>query len=126
MPQIFHDTGRVLPLRPAPNAPTAATARLPPPRPKITRRWRVTSALLWLVRLLFVTPIGRRAREERLGMLSDRALRDIGLTRSDIGASTSGMVPVDAAVGAYPSAGPLVVSDRRGRPLTLVRLNRAA
>jgi len=126
MPQNVHETAQVLPVRFAPGPPRGSSASLPLHRPATARRWRVTDALMWLLRLLFVTPIGRRAREERLGALSDRALRDIGLMRSDIGASTSGMVRLDAAVGAYPSAGPLVVSDRRGHPLTLVRLNRAA
>jgi uncharacterized protein YjiS (DUF1127 family) len=124
MPQNVHETGQVLPVRFAPGPPSGSP--LPLRRPEMARRSRVTSALLWLIRTLFVTPIGRRAREERLGMLSDRALRDIGLMRSDIGASVSGMMRLDAAVAAYPSAGPLVVSDRRGHPLTLVRLNRAA
>jgi uncharacterized protein YjiS (DUF1127 family) len=126
MSQHVHDTGRVLSVRFAPNPPSEQPTPMPLRRPVTARRWRVMSALLWLFRLLFVTPIGRRAREERLGALSDRALRDIGLMRSDIGASASGMVPLDAALGGYPSAGPLVVSDRRGQPLTLVRLNRAA
>jgi hypothetical protein len=123
MPQNSHHTGQVVQIRPAPRPAARSDAPLPR-RPGTTRR--VMSALLWLLRLLFVTPIGRRAREERLSMLSERALRDIGLTRSHIDASTSGMVPLDAAVRAYPSAGPLMVSDRRGRPLTVVRLNRAA
>lgn len=121
-----NDTGRVLSICFAPNPPCGLRMPLPLRRPATARRWRVTSALLWLFRLLFVTPIGRRAREERLAMMSDRDLRDIGLRRSDIGGSVSGMVRLDAAVGSYPSAGPLVVSDRRGDPLTLVRLNRAA
>jgi hypothetical protein len=124
MPRNSYDTGQVLPIRPAPRRPDRSGAPLP--RRPAPKRWRVTSALLWLFRLLFVTPIGRRAREESLAMLSERALCDIGLTRSDIGASTSGMVALDTAVRAYPSAGLLVVSDRHGRPLTMVRLNRAA
>lgn len=117
--------GQVLPIRPNPNPPTRATQA--PLLPRTTpRRWRVISALMWLFRLLFVTPIGPRARAEHLGALSDRALRDIGLMRRDIDAAASGMVPLDVAVRAYPRAGPLVVSDRCGRPLTLIRLNRAA
>jgi hypothetical protein len=123
MPQNAH-AGQVLTVRFAPYPPAGASAQ--PRRPEPARRWPVTAALLWLFRLLFVTPIGRRAREERLATLSDRALRDIGLTRSDIGASATGMVPLIAAASGYPSAGPLMVSDRHGEPLTLIRLNRAA
>jgi hypothetical protein len=126
MSQNAQDTGQVLPIDFTPNPAAGSRAPLPLRRPDSARRWSVTAALMWLIRLLFVTPIGRRAREESLGVLSDRTLRDIGLTRSDIGAFASGMVRLDAALGGYPSAGPLVVSDRRGRPLTLVRLNRAA
>lgn len=118
--------GQVLPIDFTPNPAAGSRAPLPLRRPGTARRWRVMSALMGLFRLLFVTPIGRRAREEHLGALSDRALRDIGLMRADIGAFASGMVRLDAAVGGYPSAGPLVVSDRRGHPPTLVRLNRAA
>ena len=83
-------------------------------------------ALLWLYRLLFVQPVGRRAREERLGALPDRILRDIGLKRVDVRAAAWGAVRLRDLLRDYPSAGPLYVCGRPDFPLTLVRLSEAA
>jgi hypothetical protein len=100
-----------LPLRPLPWAPR-------PPRP--------IAALLCLFRLLFVRPVGRRAREERLAALPERSLRDIGLRRPDVQAAAWGLVPLAAVVRAYPSAGPLCICGRPGFRPTVVRLGKAA
>jgi hypothetical protein len=102
---------RSLPLRPLPRAPR-------PPRP--------IAALLCLFRLLFVRPVGRRAREERLAALPERCLRDIGLRRPDVQAAAWGRVPLAAIVRAYPSAGPLCICGRPGFRPTVVRLGKAA
>ena len=96
------------------------------PLPKITRRPRVSEALVWLYRLLFVEPIGRRAREDRLGALSDRMLGDIGVRRADVHAASWGRVPVRALMPRYPLDRPLVVCGRPDYPLTLVRMSEAA
>jgi uncharacterized protein YjiS (DUF1127 family) len=93
----------------------------PPARPP-----RLMAVLLWLYRLLLVRPVGRRAREERLGALSDRILRDIGLKRADLQAAAWGRVRLRDLLRDYPSAGPLYVCGRPGFRLTLVRLGVAA
>jgi uncharacterized protein YjiS (DUF1127 family) len=95
---------------------------LPQPAP----RPRLVALLLWLYRLLFVRSVGRRAREERLGTLPDRTLRDIGLKRAHVQAAASGLVRLCDVVGNYPSAGPLYPCGRPGFRLTLVRLREAA
>lgn len=95
------------------------------PLPRSGRRSRVIAALLWLYRLLFVQPVGRRAREERLCALSDRTLRDIGLGRADVQAAMFGVVRL-SEVMRYPSAGPLYVCGRPGFRPMLVPLNEAA
>jgi hypothetical protein len=82
--------------------------------------------MLWLYRLLFVQPVSRRSREERLGALPDRTLRDIGLKRADVRAATWGPVRLCDVLRKYPSAGPLYVCSRPDFPLTLVRLSEAA
>jgi hypothetical protein len=87
---------------------------------------RVIGALWWLVRMLFVQPIGRRAREDRLGALGDRTLQDIGLKRADVHAAAWGIVALGEAVPDYPGAGPLVACGPQGYPLALVRLSEAA
>jgi hypothetical protein len=94
---------------------------LPPARPP-----RLMAVLLWLYGLLLVRPVGRRAREERLGALSDRILRDIGLKRADLHAAAWGRVPLGDVLRDYPSGGPLYVCGRSGFRLTLVRLGEAA
>jgi uncharacterized protein YjiS (DUF1127 family) len=86
----------------------------------------LVAALLWLYRLLFVQPVGRKAREERLGALSDRLLRDIGLKRVDVQAAAWGMVRLRDLLRDYPSASPLYVCGRPGFRPTLVRLSEAA
>lgn len=86
---------------------------------------RLVGALRRLFRLVFVQPVGRRAREERLGALPDRILRDIGLKRADVQAAAWGMVRL-SEVMRYPRAGPLYVCGRPGFRPTLVRLSVAA
>ena len=105
-------------------AAPAPLVRRPLPQP--ARPPRLVGALLWLYRLLFVQPVGRRAREERLGALSDRILRDIGLKRVDVRAAAWGAVRLRDLLRDYPSAGPLYVCGRPDFPLTLVRLSEAA
>lgn len=89
------------------------------------RRLRVVAALLWVYRLLFVQPVGRRAREERLRALPGRTLRDIGLRRADVQAAAFGMLRLSEIVR-YPRAGPLCVCGRPGFRPVLVRLSEAA
>jgi uncharacterized protein YjiS (DUF1127 family) len=96
------------------------------PLPRRARPPRLIRALLWLFRLLFVQPVGRRARAERLRALPDRTLRDIGLRRADIQAVATGLVRLCDLVRAYPSAGPLYVCGRPGFRPTVVRLDEAA
>jgi uncharacterized protein YjiS (DUF1127 family) len=96
------------------------------PLPRRARSPRLMRALLWLFRLLFVQPVGGRARAERLHALPDRTLRDIGLRRADIQAVASGLVRLCDLVRAYPSAGPLYVCGRPGFRPTVVRLSEAA
>ena len=93
----------------------------PPARPS-----RLIRALLWLNCQLLVRPVGRRAREERLGALPDRTLRDIGLRRADVQAAICGLVRLGDMMQGYPSAGPLCVCGRPGFRPTLVRLREAA
>jgi uncharacterized protein YjiS (DUF1127 family) len=112
------------PIRPGALASPAPLQRCSLPQP--ARQRRVIRALLWLFRLLFVQPVGRRAREERLGGLPDRTLRDIGLRRADMRAAAWGLVRLGELVRTYPSAGPLCVCGRPGYPLALVRLGKAA
>jgi hypothetical protein len=110
-------------IRLAPVATPAPMARRPMPE---TARPRVIRALLWLLRRLFVEPVGRKAREERLLTLGPRYLRDIGLERIDMHASAWGGVPMDHVTPEYPSPGPLFICGRPGFPLTVVRLGKAA
>ncbi|MGH6913660.1 MAG: hypothetical protein ACREH3_08120 [Geminicoccales bacterium] len=93
---------------------------------RTARRPRPVEALVWLFRLLFVLPIGRQAREDRLGTLSDRVLRDIGILRADAHAAAWGMVPLQEVLPRYPADGRLVACARRGAALALVRLSEAA
>ena len=109
-----------------PDATAAPTPLMRRPLPEPGRPPRLVGALLWLYRLLCVQPVGRRAREERLGALSDRLLRDIGLKRVDVQAAAWGMVRLRDLLRDYPSAGPLYVCGRPDFPLTLVRLSKAA
>jgi hypothetical protein len=129
MHQIAERLGRACPVR-LPVEPRHPVLRQPQapvtPRPEIIRRPRVLTALIWLYRLLFVEPIGRRAREDRLGALSDRTLAEIGVRRADVHAAIWGRVPVRAVVPSYPIDRPLVVCGRPGYPLTLVRMSEAA
>jgi uncharacterized protein YjiS (DUF1127 family) len=101
----------------------APLVRRPPPQ---SRPPRLMAVLLWLYRLLLVRPVGRRARAERLGALSDRTLRDIGLKRADLQAAAWGRVRLRDVLLHYPSAGPLYVCGRPDFPLTLVPLGEAA
>ena len=96
------------------------------PLPRPARPSRLMRALRWLFRLLFVQPVGRRARAERLRALPDRTLRDIGLRRADVQAAASDLVWLCDLVPAYPSAGPLYVCGRPDFRPTLVRLREAA
>jgi uncharacterized protein YjiS (DUF1127 family) len=112
-----------LPSPPDAMAARTALVRCPLPQPTSPRALR---AMLWLYRLLFVQPVGRRSREERLGALPDRTLRDIGLKRADVRAATWGPVRLCDVLRKYPSAGPLYVCGRPDFPLTLVRLSEAA
>jgi Domain of unknown function (DUF1127) len=96
------------------------------PLPEIGRRPRVLAPLIWLYRFLFVEPVGRKAREERLQTLSDRMLRDVGIRRSDIHAAIWSRVPLRALVPSYPINRPLVVCGQPGYPLTVVRMSEAA
>jgi uncharacterized protein YjiS (DUF1127 family) len=114
---------------PLPARPGAMASPVPlahRPLPQAARPPRLIAALLWLYRLLLVQPVGRRAREDRLGALPDRTLRDIGLERADVRAAAWGLVRLRDLVRAYPSAGPLYVCGRVGFRLTLVRLREAA
>jgi uncharacterized protein YjiS (DUF1127 family) len=124
MRQMTQDARQPLAIRPGALASPARLERRSLPQP--ARRPRLIRALLWLFRLLFVRPVGRRAREERLGGLPDRTLRDIGLRRADMRAAAWGLVRLGELVRAYPSAGPLCVCGRPGYPLALVRLSKAA
>jgi hypothetical protein len=96
------------------------------PSPRRARRPRLIAGLLWLLRLLFVVPVGRRAREERLGALPERTLRDIGLQRAEVQAAAWGLVPLAAVMQPYPSPGPLCVCGRPGFRPVVVRLSQAA
>ena len=96
------------------------------PLPQPARRPRLIAALLWLFRLLFVEPVGRKAREERLAALPERTLRDIGLQRADVQAAAWEPVPLAAVMPPYPSPGPLCVCGRPGFRPIVVRLSRAA
>ena len=112
------------PVRSGGIASPAPLVRRPLPQP--ARPSRLVGALLWLCRLLLVQPIGRRAREDRVGALPGRILRDIGLKRADVQAAAWGLVRLRDVVRDYPSAGPLYVCGRPGFRLTLVRLREAA
>ena len=115
-------------MQPRPACAGAPATRPPLPHrplPRPARPSRLLAALLWPIRLLFVQPVGRRARAERLGALPDRALRDIGLKRADVRAAALGMVRLPDLLR-YPSAGPLCVCGRPDFRLTLVRLSEAA
>ena len=112
------------PVRSAGIASPAPLVRRPLPQP--ARPSRLVGALLWLCRLLLVQPVGRRAREDRVGALPGRILRDIGLKRADVRAATWGPVRLCDVLRKYPSAGPLYVCGRPDFPLTLVRLSEAA
>jgi hypothetical protein len=84
------------------------------------------AALKWLFRLLFVQPVGRRARLEGLGSLSDHALRDIGLMRVDTTGYASGLVPLQGYPADHANVQPLAPRARPGNALTVVRLHEAA
>ena len=103
--------------QPLPVGTAALAARTPLP---------MAAALLWVYRLLFVRPVGRRAREERLARLPERVLRDIGLERADLMAANAGVVRLADALPAYPGAGPLCICGRPEYRPTLVRLDAAA
>jgi hypothetical protein len=96
------------------------------PLPHAARRSRVIGGVRWLFRLLFVQPVGRRAREERLGALPDRILRDIGVRRAELHAAACGVVRLCDLVRNYPSAGPLYICGRPGHRPTIVQLSKAA
>jgi uncharacterized protein YjiS (DUF1127 family) len=96
------------------------------PLPQTARPSRLIAALRCLLHLLFVRPVGRRARAERLTALPERSLRDIGLRRADVQAAACGLVPLAAVMRAYPSAGPLCICGRPGFRPTVVRLGKAA
>jgi hypothetical protein len=105
----------------------ASPAPLPyHPLPRVPRRSRVVRALLWLYRKLLIEPVGHRAREERLGALPERILRDIGLRRAAVHAAAWGLLRITDLLQPYPSAGPLCVCGRPGFRPTLVRLSEAA
>jgi uncharacterized protein YjiS (DUF1127 family) len=95
------------------------------PLPQTARSSRPMAALLRLLRLLFVEPVGRKAREERLGALPERTLRDIGLQRADVQAAALGLVPLAAVMQPYPSPR-LCVCGRPGFRPVVVRLSQAA
>ena len=123
MRQMATMARHTLPSPPDAMAARTALVRCPLPQPTSPRALR---AMLWLYRLLFVQPVGRRSREERLGALPDRTLRDIGLKRADVRAATWGPVRLCDVLRKYPSAGPLYLCGRPDFPLTLVRLSEAA
>jgi uncharacterized protein YjiS (DUF1127 family) len=124
MQQIARHATQPLPVEPGTPALPVPLQHRPLPRP--ARRPRLIRALLRLFHLLFVQPVGRRARAERLGTLPDRTLRDIGLRRTDVQAAAYGVVRLCDLVRAYPSAGPLCVCGRPGFRPALVRLDKAA
>jgi hypothetical protein len=129
MQQIAERLARACPVRlpVEPRHPVLRQRHAPVvPRPEITRQPRLIEAIVWLYRLLFVVPVGRRAREDRLGALSDRTLRDIGIRRADVHAAIWGRVAVRALMPHYPIDRPLVICGRPGYPLTLVRMSEAA
>jgi uncharacterized protein YjiS (DUF1127 family) len=110
MQQIAQHATQPLPVEPrAPALPAPLQRR---PLPRLAQPPRLVRALLWQFRLLFVQPVGRRARAERLSALPDRTLRDIGLRRADVQAAASDLVRLCDLVPAYPSAGPLYVCGR--------------
>jgi uncharacterized protein YjiS (DUF1127 family) len=121
MQQIARHATQPLPVKPGAPVPLQH-----PPLPRPARRPRVIRALLRLFRLLFVQPVGSRARAERLGALPDRTLRDIGLRRPDVQAAAYGVVRLCDLVRAYPSAGLLYVCGRPGFRPSPVRLDKAA
>ncbi len=88
-------------------------------------RRRALGALRWLLRLLFVAPVGRRARAERFAALSERTLRDIGLRRTDVQAAALGLAPLATVLQRYPSPH-LCVCGRPGFRPVVVRLSKAA
>jgi hypothetical protein len=105
MQQIARHATQPLPAEPcAPALPVPLQHR---PLPRRARSPRLIRALLWLFRLAFVQPVGRRARAERRRV-------------------ASGLVRLCDLVRAYPSAGPLYVCGRPGFRPTVVRLNEAA
>jgi hypothetical protein len=124
MQQMVQYARQPLPVRPGAIASPPTLLRCPPPPP--ARPSRLLGPLLWLYRLLFVRPVGRRAREDRLRALPDRILRDIGLNRPGVQAAAWGMVRLGDLVHKYPCAGPLYVCGRAGFRPTLVRLREAA
>ena len=124
MRQMASCARQPLPVRRGGLAAPAPRARRPLPQP--ARPSRLVGALLWLYRLLFVQPVGRRAREERLRALPDRTLRDLGLKRADVQAAAWGLVRLRDVVLDYPSTGPLYLCGKPGFRLTLVRLREAA
>lgn len=103
------------------------TNPLPPGgRPSTHRRPRPVAALLWLGRLLFVRPIGRRARADRLGGLGDGTLRDLGILRADVQAAALGLVPLHEVLPRYPGDGRVACCAARRHPPRQVRIGEAA
>jgi uncharacterized protein YjiS (DUF1127 family) len=124
MREMAPSASHPLPVRSGAMGSPAPLLRRPLPHP--ARPSRLAATLLWLYRLLLVRPVGSRAREERLGALPERTLRDIGLKRADVQAAAWGLVRVRDVMRDYPSAGPLYVCGRPGFRPILVRLREAA
>jgi hypothetical protein len=116
--QSMAQQARQLPVRQGAPMPRRAL-RQPARRPRLIR------ALLRLFRLLFVEPVGRKAREERLAV-PERTLRDIGLRRADVQAAAWGLVPLAAVLQPYPGSGPLCICGRPDFRPVVVRLSQAA
>lgn len=125
MAQIANDTRQVLPIRPTSKIPTEVTAPMLG-QPQIARPWRVIVVLKWLFQMLLVRPVGRRARLEGIGKLSDRALRDIGLMRCDTAGTVPGLAPLQEHPGDHASIRTLAACEEPRHSLTVVRLNQAA
>jgi uncharacterized protein YjiS (DUF1127 family) len=87
-------------------------------RPATTNRYGAFSRLLNAFCSGIVGYFGRRAAIKSLGELDDRALRDIGLVRSQIEAAVSGFVALsrsgeDVRMACSAPAGPRVNGRRR-------------
>jgi len=125
MAQNVHDPRQVLPCRPV-SADKTELGTSMPGQPQIARPSRMIAALKWLFHLLFVQPVGRRARLERLGRLSDHALRDIGLMRADTSGYTTGLVALQDYPADHANVQPLAPRAQPRHALTVVRLHEAA